>query len=163
MSTAEDRQLAGRQVFTKVIQSDVKAAYDGTRDLLEPLLAADEGIAAELPDGTRIGTVKRSKPRRAPVVTDPDALLDWVRQYAPEHLVESVNPAYVEYLKSQAKKHGLAVMGDGTVVPGVELREGGPSYLVQPDPAQVQLLRRRFAELIGGGLLELPSGAAGAA
>lgn len=158
MSTAEDRLLAGRQVFTKVIQSDVKAAFDTTRDLLEPRLDADEGVAAELPDGTRIGTVKRSKVKKAPTVTDPAAVLAWVAKHRPEELVESVNPAFIEYLKGQVRKHGAAVYeATGEIVPGVELVEGQPSYLPQPDPAMVPVIRAKFAELIGNGLLELPA------
>ena len=57
MSTPEDKLLAGKQVFVKVLQADVKAIFDGTRDLLEPRIEADESVAALLPDGTRIGSV----------------------------------------------------------------------------------------------------------
>lgn len=157
MSTREDRLLAGRQVFTKVIQSDVKAAFDATREQLEPMLAADEGVAAELPDGTRIGTVKRSKAKRSAVVTDPAALLAWVLEHRPEELVQSVNPAFVAYLMAQVRKHGAAVYeATGEIVPGVEWQTGAPSYLPQPDPDMVPMIRAKFAELIGKGLLELP-------
>lgn len=158
MSTAQDRLLAGRQVFTKVIQADVKAAFDQTRRLLEPLLGADEAIAAELPDGTRVGTVKRSKARKMPAVTDERALLAWVTEHRPDELVQSVNPAYVEYLKSQVREHGHAFdVTTGEIIPGVEMREGSPSYLPQPDPVMVPVLRARLAELIGHGLLALPA------
>lgn len=157
MSTREERLLAGRQVFAKVIQSDVKAAFDGTRKLLEPLIDADGGVAAELPDGTRIGSVKRSKPRLSPVVTDEHALLEWVRANRPEELVESVNPTFVDYLKGQAKTHGEPVYAPtGEIVPGIELREGAPSFLPQPDPQMVPVIRAKLAELIGSGLLALP-------
>lgn len=157
MSTREDRLLAGRQVFTKVIQSDVKAAFDKTREQLEPLLGADEAIAAELPDGSRIGTVKRSKVKKSPAVTDEQALFAWVAEHRPEEIVQSVNPAFVEFLKGQVRKHGAAVdPSTGEIIPGVEMRECAPSYLPQPDPAMVPVVRAKFAELIGHGLLELP-------
>lgn len=154
MSTPEDRLLAGRQIFIKVIQNDVKDAFDETRGALEPRLDSEEAAAAELPDGTRIGTVKRSKPRRVPVVTDEAALLEWVRKNRPDELVESVRPAFVDYLKGQARKHGAAVVeATGEIVPGVEMRAGAPSYLPSPDPEMVSVVRAKFAELISGGLL----------
>jgi hypothetical protein len=157
MSTREERLLAGRQVFAKVIQADVKAAFDDTRDQLEPLIDPDEGVAAELPDGTRIGTVKRSKPKVEAVVTDAAALLAWVKTNRPEEIVETVRDAFVAYLKAQARKHGEPVYeATGEIVPGIELRTGGSSYLPQPDPAMVEVVRAKFAELIGHGLLALP-------
>ena len=147
-------------MFTKVIQSDVKAAFDDTRGQLEPLLAADEAIAAELPDGTRIGTVKRSKAKQSPTVTDAAAVLAWVKEHRPEELVESVNPAFVEYLKGQVRQHGAAVYeATGEIVPGVEMVNGAPSYLPQADPAMVPIIRAKFAELIANGLLALPAAA----
>lgn len=164
MSADEDKLLAGKQVFAKVIQSDIKAVFDDTREALEPRLEADESVAALLPDGTRIGSVKRSKAKRTPVVTDEAALLAWVRENRPEEIVESVRPAFVEYVKAQARKHGLAVYeATGEIVPGVEMREGSPAYLPQPDPAMVSVVRAKFVELISGGLLALPSGDEGAA
>jgi hypothetical protein len=157
VSTPEDKLLAGKQVFVKVVQNDVKAVFDETRAALEPRLDADESVAALLPDGTRIGSVKRSKAKRTPVVTDEAAVLAWVRENRPEEIVESVRPAFVEYLKGQARKHGEAVYeATGEIVPGVEMREGAPSYLPQPDPAMVPVIRQKLAELIGGGLLALP-------
>lgn len=157
MSSREDRLLAGRQVFTRVILGDVKNADAATREALEPLLAADEGIAAELPDGTRIGTVKRSKAKQSAVVTDPKALLAWVVKNRPDEIVQSVNPAFVKWVQDQAKKYGEPVdPTSGEIIPGVEVVTGSPSYLPQPDPDMVPLVRAKFAELIGNGLLELP-------
>lgn len=157
MSTHADRLLAGRAIFARVIRDDVQAVVVQTRETLEPLLAADEAIAAELPDGTRIGTVKRSKPKRTPSVTDEAALLAWVREHRPEELVESVNPGFVRYLLEQVRHYGEAVYGEtGEIVPGVEMRAGSPSYLPQPDSAMVPVVRARLAELIGHGLLALP-------
>lgn len=156
MSSTADRRLAGRQVFTKVILDDVQAAFAGTRERLEPLLDADEGVAAELPDGTRIGTVKRSKARTVAAVTDERALLAWVKAHAPTELVESVNPAYLAALKAQAKRHGHAFHpATMEVIPGIGLRDGAPSYLPQPDPDMVPVVRAQFADLIGRGMLRL--------
>lgn len=159
MSTREERLLAGRQVFAKVIAADVKAHGDEVRERLEPLIDTDGSIAAELPDGTRIGSVKRSKPRRTPAVTDDAAVLAWVKENRPEEIVESVNPAFLDYLKAQAKKHGEAVYEPtGEIVPGVEMVTGSASYLPQADEAMVPVVRAAFAQLIGHGFLALPSG-----
>jgi hypothetical protein len=157
MSSQEDKLLAGRQVFTKVILGDVQAANASTREVLEPRLAADEAFAAELPDGTRIGTVKRSKARKTPVVKDPAAFLAWVVANRPDEIVQSVSDAFTKWALAQAKKHGAAVdPTTGEIIPGVEVVPGAPSYLVQPDVDMVPLVRAKFAELIGSGLLELP-------
>lgn len=160
----ETRLLAGRQLFIRAVLDDVKAADADTRRRLEPLLAADEGVAGELPDGTRIGTVKRSKERRTAVVTDEAALLAWVEKHRPDEVMRSVNPAFVAALKATCKRLGEAVdVTTGEIVPGIEMTTGEPSYLPQLDPATVPMLRKKLAELIAGGLLELPSTQEGAA
>lgn len=156
MSTQEDRQLAGRQVFVRVVLDDVKRADVAARAELESRIAADEGVAAELPDGTRIGTVKRSKVKQSAVVTDPAALLAWVKKNRPEEIVESVNPAFVRWVQDSAKKNGEPITPNGEVIPGVEVIAGSPSYLPQVDPAAVPVIRARLAELLGNGLLALP-------
>lgn len=156
MSTQAERLLAGRQIVAKLVAADVKAVVDGTREQLEPLIGADEGVAAELPDGTRIGTVKRSKPRQTAVITDPDAVLAWVVEHRPDELVQSVKPMFLDLLKERARSHGVAVLADGSIVPGIELRDGTPSYLPQAAPGAAELVRARLAELVGSGLLALP-------
>jgi hypothetical protein len=160
VSSKEDRLLAGKAVFARVVAAEVDGVVKKTREALEARLEAEEGVAAELPDGTRIGTVKRSKGRQTPSVTDARALLAWVREHRPDELVQSVNPAFVQHLKELAKRHGMAVLDDGTVVPGVEMVDGSCSYLPREDPAMVPLVWAKFAELVGHGLLELPDEAA---
>lgn len=158
MSTREDRLLAGKQLFAKVLQSDVKILFDRTKAELEDRLAADESVAGELPDGTRIGSVKRSKPRKTASVTDEQALLAWVAENRPGELVHSINPAYLNGLKAQVKNHGHAFDPvSGEIIPGIEMVESGPSFLPQIDEDQVPLIRRTLADLITGGLLELPA------
>ena len=159
MSSREDRLMAGKQIFAKVLQSDVKTVFDQTKAELESRIDADEAIAAELPDGTRIGTVKRSKPRESATVTDSAALLAWVKEHRPDELVQSVNPAYIEALKLQVKSHGHAFdPTTGEVIPGVEMAFGNPSFLPQPDKNMVPMIQAKLAELIAGGLLALPAG-----
>lgn len=159
MSTREQRLLSGRQVVAKIVADDVKKFIGQVRDELEPQLEADEGVAAILPDGTRIGTTKRSKPSTSAVVTDDAALLAWVKEHRPDEIVESVSPAFLAHLKESCKRHGDAIYeATGEIVPGIELLTGSCSYLPQADDAAVPLVRSRLAELISGGLLALPSG-----
>lgn len=156
MSTDRDRVTAGKAIVAKVVADDVRKFTAAVRADMENMLGANEAIAAELPDGSRVGTVKRSKPRQSAAVVDPDALLEWVREHRPDELVESVSPAFVAWLVQSAKTHGAAVLADGTVVPGVEPTVGAPSYLPQVDEGAADLIRARLAELVGGGLLALP-------
>jgi hypothetical protein len=157
VSTPEDRQLAGRQIFLKIVQDNVRVAYTDTRGQLEPTLAPDEGIAAELPDGTRVGTVKRSKTRKTGAVTDPAAFLAWVLVNRPDEIVQSVGETFTKWAVDQAKKYGEAVdPTTGEIIPGVEQVTGSPSYLPQPSEDAAQIIRARLAELLGAGLLELP-------
>lgn len=163
MSTREERLAAGRQVFVRVVLDDAKACDVDARDRVEPLLAPGEAIAAELPDGARIGSVKRNKPARYPKVVDEMALLDWVRRNRPDELIEIVRPSFVEALKVSCREHGLPVdKTSGEVIPGIELVEGAAAYRPVVDEAARPMLRAKLAELIAGGLLELPSAEEGA-
>jgi hypothetical protein len=162
VSTREERLLAGRAIFAKVIGDEVKKDISKTRGQLEPAIAPDEGVAAELPDGTRIGTVKKSKPAKTACVTDYEALLTWVKQHRPGELVQSVNPAFVDALKDRAREHGAPVLADGTVVPGIELVDGTSSYLPQVDKAMVPMIQQVFTQFLTDGPRALP-GSNGAA
>lgn len=157
MSTQEERLLAGRAIFAKVIGDEVRKDITKTRGQLEPAIAPDEGVAAELPDGTRIGTVKKSKSARTALVTDYEALLAWVKQHRPDELVQSVNPAFVDALKDTARKHGQPVLTDGTIVPGIEMVDGCSSYLPQVDKSMVPLIQQVFAQFLAEGPRALPN------
>lgn len=160
MSTEAEKLLSGRMLVAKVFQDEVNAAVADTRRRLEPLIDADDAIPGVLPDGTRIGTTKRSKAPKKPTVTDMAAVLAWVKQHRPEEVVvsESVSPAFLSYLMAQTKKHGAAVYeATGEVVPGVEMRTGSPSFLPQLDEEVVPLVRARLAEFVSKGFIALPS------
>jgi hypothetical protein len=152
--------MAGRQVFADWFLDDVKKVWVAIRGEVEPELAAKEAVAGELPDGTPIGRVSLSKPPTTAVVTDERQLLKWVKENRPDEIVESVNPVFLNKLKGYAKTHGLAVLPDGEIVPGVEKMEGKPRYRVDVEPDAVPILRARLAELVAQGLLELPDEAA---
>lgn len=158
MSISEDRQIAGRAAFLAWLSTEVRQATSDVREHLQPRLEAGERVRAELPDGTVIGAVAIGKPAETPVVTDDRALLAWVKANRPTEITESVNPAFVEVLKRQAKVHGHAFDHDtGEVIPGIGLRESSPSYRPTVDKTAVPLLRQRLAEIVAGGLFELPA------
>jgi len=160
MSTAEEKLPSGRMLVTKGFQDQVAAAYKDTRDRIEPLIDADDAIPGVLPDGTRIGTTKRSKAPRKPTVTDMAAVLAWVKEHRPEEVQvsESVTPAFISYLLEQTKKHGAPVYeATGEIVPGIEMRTGNPSFLPQVDDDLVPLIKARLAEFVSKGYLALPS------
>lgn len=158
MSIHDDRIMAGRATFLHWLSSEVAAAKTDVRSAIEPRLEAGERIRAELPDGTVIGAVAIGKAAETPVVTDERALLAWVKANRPTEVVESVNSAYVEVLKRQAKAHGYAYANEtGEVIPGIGLRESSPSYRPTVDKDLIPLLRQRLAEIVAGGLFELPA------
>jgi selenophosphate synthetase-related protein len=156
LSSREDRLLAGRQVFAKLMVEHVAAVNAAIRGVVEPGLSAKEAVAGELLDGTPIGRVSLSKAPTSAAVTDEREMLKWVKQHRPDEIVESVNPAFVTKLKGYAKTHGVAVLPTGEIVPGVESVQGNPRYRVDVDPDAVPILRARLAELVAQGLLELP-------
>lgn len=158
MSTREERLAAGRAVFVRLVLDDAKAVDKACRDLNEPGMAPNERIPGELPDGATIGAVRRTRPTRKVLITDETALLAWVQEHRPDQIMPAIRPAFLDALRLSCKEHGMPVdKSTGEVIPGMELVEGSPSYYVDVDPAAVPMLRAKFAELIAGGLLELPS------
>lgn len=148
---------AGRAVVGKWLSDEVRALVQASRDVVEPALEPGERVTAQLPDGTVIGSVTRGKPAESATVTDERALLAWVKEHAPSELVTSVNPAFVELLKKRCKTAGYAHDDRGEIVPGIELRTGSASYRPTVAPEAVPTLRSRLADLVAGGLLELPA------
>lgn len=157
MSTKEDRLLAGRQLFIRAVLDDARRADAEAREVVEPRLEPGETIAGELPDGTRIGTVRRNRASRRPVVTDARALLDWVAEHRPDEVVRSVRSSFVTALERSCREHGVPVdKTTGEVIPGMEMAAGSASYKPTVDEAVVPMLRAKYAELIAAGLLALP-------
>lgn len=158
MSLENDRVQAGRAVVLAWLQKEVRDAVTGARGVLEPRLEAGERIRAELPDGTAVGHVTIGKAAEYATVTDERALLDWVKHNKPTEIVESVNAAYIEVLKRQVKAHGHAFdEQSGEIIPGIEMSMGSTSYRPTVDATKVPFLRSKLADIVGAGLLELPS------
>lgn len=159
MTTQEDRLRAGRAVVARIISDQVRTLTDDLRAEIEPTLRPRETITAELPDGTEIGTVGRSKASQRPTVTDPDALLAWVREHRPDEIAESVKPAYVRHLEATCRKYGHAVdEATGEVIPGVEMVTGSASYRPAPSEEGRAAVLARLGEILGGTVPALPGG-----
>jgi hypothetical protein len=88
-------------------------------------------VNAELPDGTKVGTISASEPKPAATVTDPDKFLAWVREHSRPNvvtrMVTEVRPAYQAALLAEMTAAGVAEWADrdtGEVfaVPGVEIK-----------------------------------------
>lgn len=98
-----------------------------------------------------------SKGKAKLVVTDEQALLDWVAEKHPDEIIRAVNPAYVKAIEAKAKSLGLGAVIDnaGDVIPGVEIQVGDPSVSVRKE-ASVDALQV-VAELLSGGHFRLDS------
>jgi len=158
MSSREDRETAGRAVFGKIIAEEVARLTGAIRKQVEPNLEAGEHIIGVLGDGTRIGKVMRTETPRTADITDEDALVQWILDNRPDEIIPTIRPSYLEYLRAQVKAHGHAYdLASGEVIPGIEPGVGTPAYKAVPTDEGRELVRSRLAELIGGGLLELPT------
>lgn len=120
-----------------VVKAISNALGRGKADADGALLAASdaEGIrraVALLPDGTEVADVTVVVPKRAAVVSDPDAFTEYVVEYddshiIPEQEVKTIVPASVsktfidDYLPYLVERDGRAYDPDsGELVPGVK-------------------------------------------
>jgi len=157
MSTAEERALAGRAVFAKIVADEVGSLIRQVRQHVEPNLEPGEHIVGVLGDGTRIGKAMRTETPKTALVTDEDALVHWILENRPDEIVPSIRPSYLEALRLQVKEHGHAFdPTSGEIIPGIEPGDGTPSYRVVPTQEGRELVKARLSELIAGGLLALP-------
>lgn len=159
-NASEQQITAGRQVFAGILADEVAKLSKAVRAELEPHVEPDTAVAAKLPDGTRIGKVARSKPSTTARVTDERALLAWVKRNHPSEIltVESVNSAYLSKLLGLAKQNGVAYdTATGEVIPGVEQTTGSAAYRPTATDEGRELVLGRLSELIGDGLLALPT------
>ncbi|MGC0205255.1 hypothetical protein [Streptomyces levis] len=136
------RDAVTRQAVLGALLDQVKDAYKGAKrdadDLLERQYKAGGTTKtdAQLPDGTKVGSVSRHGGERAAQITDDEAFRSWVRDtYPTEHVVEiipaqvvtTVRPGFAGKVLAEATAAGAARYVDqatGVVhdVPGVEIR-----------------------------------------
>jgi hypothetical protein len=127
-------------------------------------------VTWDLPGG---GSVYTSLRRDAAAVTDPAALLAWVKVFRPDQVqvIEQVRPAYVDHLLKSVVPHEdpedaeaepdtagpgtrfcVLLPGDGMLIPGVEWIKGGglASVSVKSDPAAVKRMNIAAAAYADG-------------
>lgn len=125
----------------KAYREQARADFDvpGVRDI---------GVIGSGDNAQQIGSVQLVKGRESWTVTDPDALLAWVKANRPEEVVtvEQVRPSYIGALLMQAKKDGAPVTSDGELVPGIEQRTGEPSLNVKPSEDAAQTIAQALAD-----------------
>jgi hypothetical protein len=157
VSTAEERKLAGRAVFAKIIADEVRAVAEAVKAEVKNRLVPGEHVTATLADGTRIGKVTLTEVPRTADIVDERALIDWLLEHRPDEVVPQVRPSFLEHLRRQVKEHGHAFdETTGEVIPGIELGEGTPGFRPAPSEEGRALVKARLNELLAGGLLELP-------
>ncbi len=125
--------LALEEAVLKSLADSVGERLKATRERMQAALETSGAtkLNASLPNGTKVGTVSQSTPKPKAVVTDPDALLAWVRETSPSEVasrvVVEVRPAYLAALLAEMTAAGAATVVDSTTgevreVPGVEVR-----------------------------------------
>ena len=141
-SAAAVRDAVTRQAVLGALLDQIKDAYKDAKrdadDLLEKQYKATGSTKtdAQLPDGTKVGSVSRKGGERAAQVVDEEAFRVWVRDHYPtEHVVEvipaqvvtSVRPGFSGKVLAEATAAGTARYVDATSgvvhdIPGVEIR-----------------------------------------
>jgi uncharacterized protein (DUF2267 family) len=166
------RDLALREAALKTLAdavgAELKAVKAAMQEQLETTGAAQ--VHAELPDGTKVGTISRAVPKPAATVIDDAAFLGWVRETAPgeiaSRVVTEVRPAYRTALLAEMTATGTAEVpdrqtGEIAPVPGVEIAAGRAtthSVRLAKDGAERIVAAWRSGDLAGLDLPQLPGG-----
>jgi hypothetical protein len=161
VTTQEERLNAGRAVVAKVLAEEVAGIVKDVRQVVEPSLAPEEKVSATLPDGTKVGTVGRSKVIQVAAVTDMKAFTEWVKANRPDEIIQPepfVRASYLEHVKETAKRHGAPVdEATGEIIPGIELRDGTAMYRVTATDEGREIILSRIKQLMSAELLALPA------
>jgi hypothetical protein len=153
------RDLAALKTLADAVNARIKTVKTQLEEQLDS--AGVTRMDAVLPDNTKVATISKSSPKKAPQVVDEAAFLDWVREHCPLHVVEKVRPAFQAALLADMTKAGAAEWVDGQTgevheVPGVEFREGrASSCSVRPVDGGREALTAAWREDRLGGL-DLP-------
>jgi hypothetical protein len=124
------REAAIRVAALKALKDRVIDAYNQARVDAVAALSPGDRLHAALPDGSDIGTVSCSPAKTTAKVTDPPALLAWVKVNAPDELenVPRVRESYVGALLARCENvDGQAMHAKtGELLPGVRFETGEP-------------------------------------
>lgn len=113
----------------QIVKAEVEAALRAAKEA-----TGTRQVGAELPDGTLVAKISLVSPDPAATVTDPKALLAWVREHHKDQveLIVQVRPAFITSLLKEMTAAGVARWCDKETgelhdVPGVEM-QGRASY-----------------------------------
>lgn len=147
----------------KVISDFTKQKYDEARaEAAEVMGDGDKRVVRSPLDGSKIGPVSKSDPPFHSVVTDEDALAEWMGQHYPEHVesgykvlageAELISVLFVHapHLLKKTKRVKRSVVmdihektlaagqptgpGSEMDVPGIQLKRNEPVVSCRPDP-----------------------------
>jgi hypothetical protein len=143
------RETATKLIVARVVRDRLSAADKGLREQARTDFdvpgVRDIGVIGD----EQIGSVQLTKGREAWTVTDPAALLAWVKANVPDEVVtvEQVRSSYVTALLARAKGQGNAVDPfTGELIPGIDCRTSGPTLTVKPSKDAAQTIAQAFAD-----------------
>lgn len=147
MSEMHDAAL--RAGIWQVVEQRARELKDAAKAELLALEVGD--TVAGKHNGQTVAKATMTSGRRTLTVVDEAAFLDWVRDYHPTEIVETVRPAYFEHIKACSRDKPCAIDASGEVVPGVEWVQGSPSVSVRREKDAPFLV----AQLLSQGRLSL--------
>lgn len=114
-----------------VIEDKAKAMKNQARERLAALPPGDT-VGGQW-DGHLLAKATMVRGKVSMVVSDPNALLAWVKQNHPTEITEAVNSAFMSVLEKRAKELGNPVGFDGELIPGLEMKQGEPYVSVRKE------------------------------
>jgi hypothetical protein len=143
------RDTASTLIQLRTLKEHVDAAYQDAlrraRDDFDLPGVREIGVLGD----EQIGHVLLAKGRETWTVTDPQALLEWVRANVPDEVVieERVRGSYVSALLARAKSQGNAADAfTGELIPGIECRRSEPRLDVRPSEDAAETIGRVMTE-----------------
>jgi hypothetical protein len=143
------RDTATSLIVSRVIRDRLQAAdkafRERAREDFDVPGVRDIGVIGD----EQIGSVSLTKGRESWTVTDPEALLEWVKANFPQEVVttEAVRSSYVQALLARAKADGVAVDAfTGEQIPGIEQKVSEPTLTVKPSEDAAQVIAQALAD-----------------
>jgi hypothetical protein len=134
--TLKDNAL--RAAILKAVADGLAAELDaGRSELFAELtdlydVTGSKSLDVKLLDGAKVASISLSMPKAGPVITDPIAFDEFVREHYPHGIVkvparEEVSPAFRDELLKRLTytPEGVAITEDGEIVAGLEHKPAG--------------------------------------
>jgi phage host-nuclease inhibitor protein Gam len=143
----EPRILARDLLVLRALADRVAAALTAAKTDTLAAMEVGERLVVKVGD-TPVGTVTVAHGRPSARITDPRALLAWVKANHPTEVVprEEVRAAFVTALLGRAKS-------SGEVIPGIDVSQGDPYLLAPVDDVAAAVIGAAWAD----GSLSLPA------